>query len=119
MSQNKFVLQFQESFQTSFIKRGLSFSCKLYKGFKILEKSLTMSIIVLSSSRKLQNTFTKFGSGSFSMVSIIVLSSSSPFLDTLCSKKIPFFTIKWHFFQFRTRFVSSHLYKTLTKLFKQ
>jgi hypothetical protein len=39
--------------------------------------------------------------------------------EILCPKTIPSLTIKWHFSQFKTRLVCSHLCKTRSRLLKQ
>ena len=53
------------------------------------------------------------------MISTLALSTSIPLGEILWPSTIPFLTIKWHFSQFSTRWVSLHLYKTLLRFIKQ
>src|SRR5215216_3905666 len=59
------------------------------------------------------------GHGIFSIASTLALSTSIPPSEILWPKTIPSLTIKWHFSQFKTRFVCSHLCKTRSRLLKQ
>ena len=56
----------------------------------------------------------EFGGGNFSMISTFI-----PLGEILWPSTIPSLTMKWHFSQFSTRLVSSHLYKTLLRFLKQ
>src|SRR3954464_81979 len=47
------------------------------------------------------------------------LSTSIPLSEILCPRTIPSLTMKWHFSQLSTKFVSSHLCKTLLRLWRQ
>src|SRR3954465_1988763 len=62
--------------------------------------------------------FTFTGGGSFSITSIFAGSTSSPFEDTLWPRTIPSVTMKVHFSQLRTKFVSIHLSITTSRFFK-
>ena len=49
------------------------------------------------------------------MRSTLALSTSIPLLEMMWPRTIPYFTIKWHFSQFKTKFFSIHLYRTSVK----
>src|SRR5215216_5637626 len=55
----------------------------------------------------------------FSIASTLALSTSIPLSEILWPKTIPSLTIKWHFSQFKTRFVCLHLCKTQSRLLKR
>ena len=52
------------------------------------------------------------------MRSTLALSTSIPLLKMMWPKTIPYFTIKWHFSQFKTKFFSIHLCRTSVRLCK-
>lgn len=58
---------------------------------------------------------TKEGGGSFLIVSIFALSISIQCCDILGLNTIPSQTIKWHFSQFKTKLISTHLFRTFEK----
>src|SRR3954468_6249271 len=74
-----------------------------------------MSSYMIASTAYLQH----LGHYIFSIASTLALSTSIPLSEILCPKTIPSLTIKWHFSQFQTRLVSSHLCKTRSRLLKQ
>lgn len=59
------------------------------------------------------------GGGSFSITSTFALSTSIPLPKILCPRTMPFVTMKLHFSQFSTKFVSTHRFRTVPKLLKQ
>src|ERR1043165_8073095 len=61
---------------------------------------------------------TLVGGGSVSITSIFTLSTSIPLEDILWPRTIPSVTMKLHFSQFKTKFVSTHLFKTVFKFSK-
>ena len=69
--------------------------------------------------RKLLMPFTDDGGGSFSIALIFALSTSIPLAQIRCLSTMPSYTIKWHFSQFRTRLVSSHLISTDLRFSRQ
>ena len=63
--------------------------------------------------------FTDDGKGSFSITSNFSLSTYIPLAEIRCLSIMPSCTIKWHFSQFSTRLVSSHLISTNLRFSRQ
>ncbi|GKB93717.1 hypothetical protein Tco_0979854 [Tanacetum coccineum] len=69
--------------------------------------------------RKLRMTLTFVGYGNLDISLIFALSTSIPEPETLWPRTIPSFTMKWHFSQFNTRLVSSHLFSIFSRFLRQ
>ncbi|GKD16906.1 hypothetical protein Tco_1206064 [Tanacetum coccineum] len=64
-------------------------------------------------------TFTFVGYGNLEIASNFNLLTSIPKTETLWPRTIPSFTMKWHFSQFNTRLVYSHLFSIFSRFLRQ
>lgn len=86
---------------------------RLHRCFAIFEKSLVNRLQKPARPRKLLTPLTLMGGGSFSITSILAWLTSIPLAEILWPRTMPSITIKWHFYNFKTRFVLIHLSMTL------
>lgn len=91
------------------------FSKRLHTGLAILEKILDELHIKTCMTIKTMYPYIYSGGGNFSITSTLALSTSKQYWETLCPDTIPSLTEKWHFYQFRTKLVSSHIASTLSR----
>lgn len=86
-----------------------SSTSKLHKGFRDFANVFNKMSIKTSISKERSYFSDYFGGRRLEMRFTLALSTSIPLFEMIWPKTIPYFTVKWHFSQFKTKFFFIYL----------